>query len=88
MELTIHLDPDRAQKLTYLQQQTHQDPTSLLSQAIDKTYQQLNPPQSHAYPIFEALGLIGCMDSGEDLPTTRYPAIREQLQQKMGVADC
>ncbi len=82
MELTIHLDAERAQKLTYLQQHSAQDPTDLLAQAIDQNYQKLRPSPESAYQIFEEFGLIGCMDSGASLPMVDHPSIREQLQQK------
>lgn len=82
MELTIHLDAERAQKLAYLQQHSTQDPTGLLVQAIDQNYQKLRPSPKNAYQIFEEFGLIGCMDSSALLPPTDHPSIREQLQQK------
>ncbi len=83
MELTIQLDSERAKKLAYLQTHRNQNPSILLAQAIDKTYQELSTePKKSAYQIFEEAGLIGCMDGTETLPETDYPSIREHLQEK------
>lgn len=82
MELKIHIDAERAEKLAYLQQHGAPDPTTLLVQAIDQNYQRLKPAQKNAYQIFEELGLIGCMNGVENLPATDHPSIRERLQQK------
>ena len=82
MELNIHLDPESAKKLAYLQQYEAQDPASLLTKAIEQRYQSLCPPSESPYHVFEKLGLVGCMDGMENLPLTDQPSIREKLHQK------
>ena len=57
MELNIHLDPESAKKLAYLQQYEAQDPASLLTKAIEQRYQSLCPPSESPYHVFEKLGL-------------------------------
>ena len=41
MTINIQIDAEHLEKLAYIGQQTHNDPSILLSQAIDRQYQQL-----------------------------------------------
>jgi hypothetical protein len=41
MTINIQIDVEHLEKLAYIGQQTHRDPNTLLSQAIDLQYQQL-----------------------------------------------
>jgi hypothetical protein len=41
MTINIQIDAEHLEKLAYIKQQTHRDPNTLLSQAIDLQYQQL-----------------------------------------------
>jgi predicted transcriptional regulator len=41
MTINIQIDSEHLEKLAYIGQQTHNDPSTLLSQAIDRQYQQL-----------------------------------------------
>ena len=41
MTINIHIDSEHLEKLTYIGQQTHRDPSTLIAQAIDLQYQQL-----------------------------------------------
>ncbi|MEL6814093.1 MAG: hypothetical protein AAFP03_04670 [Cyanobacteria bacterium J06598_3] len=82
MELTIQLDAESAQKLTYLQKHSGQDPASLLAQVIEQAYQEMQAPKQNAYQIFEEFGVIGCMDGEDELPQTDEPSIRKHLQKK------
>jgi predicted transcriptional regulator len=39
MTINIQLDSEYLEKLAYIGKQTHRDPSTLLSQAIDRQYQ-------------------------------------------------
>jgi hypothetical protein len=41
MTINIQIDAEHLEKLDYIGQQTHRDPNTLISQAIDRQYQQL-----------------------------------------------
>ena len=41
MTINIQIDSEHLEKLAYIGQQTHRDPSTLLSQSIDLQYQQL-----------------------------------------------
>jgi hypothetical protein len=41
MTINIQIDSEHLEKLAYIGQQTHRDPNTLISQAIDRQYQQL-----------------------------------------------
>jgi hypothetical protein len=41
MTINIQIDSEHLEKLAYIGQQTHNDPSTLLSQEIDRQYQQL-----------------------------------------------
>lgn len=41
MTINIQIDSEHLEKLAYVGQQTHRDPNTLLSQAIDRQYQQI-----------------------------------------------
>jgi hypothetical protein len=62
MTINIQIDSEHLEKLAYIGQQTHNDPSTLLSQEIDRQYQQLQnqnvtngvgelfwSPEAHSY---------------------------------------
>ena len=87
MQIEIQLDEERARKLAYIQQQTQQDTTEVLQQAIDQSYERLVPqtPQSAKktpLEIFQDSGLIGSIEADPTVSANSKSILREIIQQK------
>lgn len=72
MEITTHIDPSYAAKLSYIQQQTQQDIAEILGQATDLYYEQLKPSPTNALQAFQEAGLVGFMDAD---PSESYQSV-------------
>lgn len=82
MEIATQLDNDHAKKLTYIQEQTHQDLTEILNQAIDLYYERLNPAQKSPLEILTEAGLVGCFEGNPELSSNYKSTVHEYLDQK------
>ncbi|MEO1402359.1 MAG: CopG family transcriptional regulator [Cyanobacteria bacterium J06635_1] len=82
MHIATEFDEDHAGKLTYIQQQTNQDITDILNQAIDLYYQQFQPPEQSPLEIFQEAGLVGCIDADPDLSSNYKTILRDQMKEK------
>jgi len=85
MDITIHLEDEQAHKLKYIQQQTNQDPATLLNrtltQAIDTYYQQIRSSQPDPLAQLRQSKFIGCFSGDPDLATNseeRFQAIMNE----------
>lgn len=81
MEVRIQLTDEQARKLAYIQQQTNQNVTDLVLQAIDQQYEQLYGAQKTPLDIFEELGLVGCIDGDPNL-SANYKTVISYLDEK------
>lgn len=82
MEIATQLDNDHAEKLAYIQAQTHQNVTEILKQAIDLYYQHLQPTQKSPLEVLQEAGLVGCFEGSPDLSSNYKSIIHEYLDQK------
>lgn len=82
MHITTDFDEDHAGKLTYIQEQTNQDISEILNQAIDLYYQRLKPAEQSPLDIFQELGLVGCIDAEPDLSSNYKSVLHEQIRTK------
>jgi DNA polymerase III delta prime subunit len=82
MEVMIRLTDEQARKLAYIQQQTNQNVTDLVLQAIDQQYEQLHELQKNPLDIFEELGLVGCIDGDPNLSANYKTVISDYLDEK------
>jgi predicted transcriptional regulator len=57
MQLEIQLDDDCVEKLAYIQQQTNQDFSEAIKQAIEEYYNQVQTNNKTPLAIFKELGL-------------------------------
>jgi len=95
MHAATDFDDEQARKLTYIQQQTNQDIAEILSAAVDWYYQKLQPaqqrsPTAQASPldIFQALGLVGCIQNADaDLSTHYKSLVHQAIEAKVDLAD-
>jgi hypothetical protein len=67
MQLEIQLDDEAVQKLAYIQEQTNQDLSAAIKQAIEQYYNQINTTNKAPLKIFQELGLVGCFNGDADL---------------------
>jgi hypothetical protein len=88
MEIITQLDPKYTDKIASIQKQTQQDLSEIIGKAItsgrqnanDLYYQTLQADTLNALQLFQAAGLVGCLDTDPSVP---YPAvIQEYLEQK------
>jgi hypothetical protein len=79
MQIQTELDSDRTKKLTFIQQQTHQDTKEIIEAAIDIYYQNLQPS---AYDILMQNGFIGCGSGDPDLSTNYKTLLQQDLELK------
>jgi predicted transcriptional regulator len=82
MNLQIRLTPDLAAQLAYIEQHTHQDTETIIQNAIAQQYQQLQANSPNAFQLFEAAGLVGCIDGSPDLSTQYQSTITDYLANK------
>lgn len=87
MQIEIQLDEERAKKLAYIQQETHQNAAEVLQQAIDRSYEQLtrptqSPADQTALEIFQASNFIGSIEASPDLSVRYKDILRDTIQQK------
>ena len=82
MQLEIQLDDDCVEKLAYIQQQTNQDFSEAIKQAIEKYYNQVQTNNKPPLAIFKELGLVGCFHGDSDLSVTYKTKIVDYLQGK------
>jgi hypothetical protein len=71
MDIIIHLEDEQIRKLEYIQQQTNQDPETLLNrtltQAIDTYYQQIQSTTPDSINQLRQSKFIGCFSGAPDL---------------------
>ena len=82
MQIEIQLDEERARKLAYIQQQTQQDMTEVLQQAIDQYYQQIQPPAADPLAKLKESKFIGCFKGSPDLSTHSKTYFHNIMQEK------
>ena len=86
MDITIHLEDEQAHKLEYIQQQTNQDPATLLNrtltQAIDTYYQQIQASQSDALAQLRQSKFIGCFSGDPDLASKSEERFQSIMNEK------
>lgn len=80
MEIKTQIDPTHAAKLTYIQQQTRQEISEILGQAIDLYYERLKPAPTNALQAFEDAGLVGFIDADPD--ESYQSVIQNYLEEK------
>ena len=80
MEITTQLDPSYTDKIAAIQRQTHQDLSEIIGRAIDLYYQTLEISTPNALELFQAAGLVGCMDTDPSIPY--QTVIQGYLEQK------
>jgi hypothetical protein len=86
MDITIHLEDEQAHKLEYIQQQTNQDPATLLNrpltQAINTYYQQIRASQPDALTQLRQSKFIGCFSGDPDLASKSEERFQSIMNEK------
>ncbi len=86
MQIEIQLDEERASKLAQIQQQTQQDTAELIdrmvSEAIDRYYQQIQPPAADPLAKLKQSKFIGCFQGPPDLSTNSKAYFHDIMQKK------
>jgi hypothetical protein len=82
MQLEIQLDDDSVQKLAYIQEQTNQDLSAAIKQAIEQYYNQINTTNKPPLQIFQELGLVGCFQGDADLSVNYKTKMADYLRAK------
>jgi hypothetical protein len=82
MEITAQVTEAEASKIAFIQQQTNQDISEIMRQAIDLYYDHLQTPLEPSLQILEESGFIGCCSVESDLSTTYKSVLSTQLNQK------
>ena len=86
MDITIHLEDEQAHKLEYIQQQTNQDPATLLNptltQAIDTYDQQIRALQPDPLAQLKQSKFIGCFSGDPDLASKSEERFQEIMNEK------
>ncbi|WP_295619018.1 hypothetical protein [Chamaesiphon sp. GL140_3_metabinner_50] len=80
MTINIQIDSEHLEKLAYIGQQTHNDPSTLLSQEIDRQYQQLQiqTATSGVEELFWSTEAHSYITKQSDLFDTMLPELIEQ----------
>jgi hypothetical protein len=82
MQLEIQLDDDSVQKLAYIQEQTNQDFSAAIKEAIEQYYNQINTTNKPPLQIFKELGLVGCFNGDSDLSVNYKTKMADYLKAK------
>ena len=82
MEIQAQLTEVEAQKVFFIQEQTHQDLIEILKKAIDLYYQILQIPEKTPLQILEESGFIGCCSVESELSTSYKSVLAEELNKK------
>ena len=82
MEIQAQLTEVEAQKVFFIQEQTHQDLIEILKKAIDLYYQILQIPEKTPLQILEESGFIGCCSVESELSTSYKSVLAEELIKK------
>lgn len=82
MQLDIQLDDEAVQKLAYIQEQTNQDLSAAIKQAIEQYYNQINTTNKAPLKIFQELGLVGCFNGDADLSLDYKTKMADYLRAK------
>lgn len=82
--VNARLDPDAAEKLTYLAQSEQKSVSDIIRIAIDRYYEQARATHAVATGILERNGFIGCADGERNLSTEYKRYLSESLRRKHG----
>ncbi|MFN7656644.1 MAG: ribbon-helix-helix domain-containing protein [Dolichospermum sp.] len=82
MQLEIQLDDDCVEKLAYIQQETNQDFSEAIKQAIEKYYNQVKTNNKTPLALCKELGLVGCFNGDSDVSVTYKTNMANYLQDK------
>jgi uncharacterized protein (DUF342 family) len=82
LEINTQLNDKTANKLAYIQKQTHQEINEILAKAIDSYYQKIKDKKKTSLELLEESGLIGCISAESNLSTNYKSVITEELQSK------
>jgi hypothetical protein len=82
MEIKAQVTDAEAEKIAFIQQQTHKDISEILKLAIDLYYNHIQEPLDPSLQILEESGFIGCCSVESDLSTTYKSVLATQLNQK------
>jgi len=82
-QINTQIDPATTDKLTYIQQQTNQNLSDILRDAIDSYYQKLKHQyKKTSFEILEESGFIGCCSVESDLSTNYKQVLANELEAK------
>ena len=82
MSLTVSLSPDLLEQLHYIEAHTQQDLNALIRKAIVQEYEQIRSDRPNAFELFEAAGLVGCIEGDPNLSSQYQPIIEQYLTEK------
>jgi hypothetical protein len=82
MQIQIQLDDEQAAKLVQLQQHTQQDQETVIKQALNVYYQQLQPSSTNAIDLFEQVGFVGCGSADPTLSANAKSALRSSMRER------
>jgi hypothetical protein len=78
------LDPDAADKLTYLAKSERKSVSEIIRAAIERYYDQARANHAAAAGVLERNGFIGCAVGEPDLSTTYKRGLADALRRKHG----
>ncbi|BAZ65392.1 hypothetical protein NIES4106_01300 [Fischerella sp. NIES-4106] len=85
MRINARLDEEHANKLTYIQQQTHQAVTDVIKFAIDLYYEQLqHQQQKNPLELLTQTGFIGCGEADANLSVNYKSILKDGFKAKYG----
>ena len=82
MSLTVSLPPELLEQLHYIEAHTQQDLNTLICKVIVREYEQIRSDQPNALELFEAAGLVGCIDGDPNLSSHYQPMVEQYLTEK------
>jgi len=82
MEITIHLNDEQREKLSYIQQNSDLNVETLLNDAIDQQYGALNSSTSNSLEILRKSGFIGCSAGESDLSSNYKTILAQEWSEK------
>jgi predicted metal-dependent hydrolase len=82
-QINTQINSATTDKLTYIQQQTNQDLSEILQDAIDAYYQKLKyQQQKTSFELLEESGFIGCCSVENDLSVNYKQVLANELEAK------
>jgi hypothetical protein len=84
MRVNARLEPEVAQKLSWLKAATGGSTSDVLRCAIDVYFEQSVGQQRLPYPALEKAGLLACADGPRDLSRTYKARLARSLRAKHG----